>query len=131
MWARIAGEFKGADYFALAVYVPHHAKKAPPFQEETMEAVADALRRLTKPGDQIFLMGDFNGRLARGKAKGVMGGGRTGAYTPHTREDAGGRMLREIMEEFDLFAPQTFFKPERHRGDRKGFGNGTYIMEKR
>ena len=38
---------------------------------------------------------------------------------------------REIMEEFDLFAPQTFFQPERHGGDRKGFGNGTYIMEKR
>ena len=82
--------------------------------------------------DQVILLSDFNGRLARGVAKGVLGtDNRVGAYTPHAREDKGGQLLRELMEEFGLFAPQTFFQPAKHGGDRKGFGGATYVMEKR
>eukprot|EP01052_Picozoa_sp_SAG31_P023928 SAG31_NODE_2003_length_6688_cov_2.812415_7_plen_101_part_00 len=56
-------------------------------------------------------------------SKGVMASGQTGAYTPHATEDEGGKLMREIMEEFGLFAPQTFFQPQRQGGDHKGFGN--------
>eukprot|EP01050_Picozoa_sp_SAG11_P000494 SAG11_NODE_15_length_26319_cov_13.810564_19_plen_449_part_00 len=130
-WARIGGECKGQDIFVVATYIPHRARKQSPFQDETIAQLAAVLRKETKAGDQIILLGDFNARLARGKAKGVGGKGLVGAYTPHAREDGGGRLLRELMEEFGLFAPQTFFKPARHGGDRKGFGGATYVMEKR
>ena len=68
IWARFAGEFH--DFFVLVVYVPHRGRTAPPFQEEVMEQVAEVLRKHSKPGDCISLMGDFNGRLGRGRGSG-------------------------------------------------------------
>ena len=85
IWARFAGEFH--DFFVLVVYVPHRGRTAPPFQEEVMEQVAGVLRKHTKPGDCISLMGDFNGRLGRGRGG---KGARVGRFTPHPREDEGG-----------------------------------------
>ena len=104
IWVRFVGEFH--DFFVLVVYVPHRGRTAPPFQEEVMEQVAGVLRKHSKPGDCISLMGDFNGRLGRGRGG---KGARVGRFTPHPREDEGGRLLRTIMEEFELWAPRTFF----------------------
>eukprot|EP01052_Picozoa_sp_SAG31_P053667 SAG31_NODE_13880_length_840_cov_1.153846_2_plen_70_part_00 len=48
-----------------------------------------------------------------------------------------GSELFNIMQEFDLWAPQTFFRPQKRRGDsrtsghKRGTGTTTYVMEKR
>ena len=70
-----------------------------------MSQVAAVLRQHAKPGECIVLMGDINGRLGRSSQD-----GRIGQFTPHQREDEGGKLLRQIMEEFDLWASQTHYK---------------------
>ena len=84
------------------------------------------LRKIRKKGDCVVLMGDFNGRLARGKPRSK---GRVGQFTPHGKADQLGLRLTALMEEFDLFAPQTFF-PSTKQACRQ-LGNATYVMEKR
>jgi hypothetical protein len=84
------------------------------------------LRKIRKKGDCIVLMGDFNGRLARGKPRSK---GRVGQFTPHGKADQLGLCLTALMEEFDLFAPQTFF-PSTKQACRQ-LGNATYVIEKR
>ena len=113
----------------LNVYVPHRGRKAPPFMEDTMEQVANLVREKRKASDCVVVMGDMNGRLQRGDT----GSKRVGPYTPHERGDEGGCLMGEMMEEFDLWAPLTFFKPasSREKGRGTRLGNATYVMEKR
>ena len=76
----------------------------------------------------LVLMGDFNGRLQRGAGADGTGKPRVGAYTPHRITDKSGARLLDLMREFDLFAPQTFFKSSKK--SKRGTGNATYVMEK-
>ena len=70
-----------------------------------------------RPGDCITVMGDMNGRVARGI------GGYTGQYCMHVTSDAGGKLMLDFMREFDLRAISTQFKPT--RGSK--YGNATYL----
>eukprot|EP01050_Picozoa_sp_SAG11_P008249 SAG11_NODE_718_length_7584_cov_10.771009_3_plen_513_part_00 len=135
IWARLRGAFH--DMLVVNAYVPHRGRKAPPFMEDTMEQINQLLREKKKAGDCVAVMGDMNGRLPRGKA----GDKRVGPFTPHARGDDGGKFMSEMMEEFDLWAPLSFFKPARSRSVKTAgmsaqagemrLGNATFIMERR
>ena len=69
--------------------------------EHTLEQVANLVREKRKASDCLVIMGDMNGRLQRGD----MDSRRVGPFTPHARGDEGGRLMGQLMEEFDLWAP--------------------------
>ena len=76
--------------------------------------------RLAKAQDTVIVMGDFNGRLGR------QCNSQVGKYCIHPREDEGGKLLMETMDEFDLDAVSTRFRYKRS----SKFGNATYIMDR-
>ena len=117
LWARLEGQFN--NIFVVVAYVPHRHRTKPPFMEDTHEELRKALR-LAKAHDTVIVMGDFNGRLGR------QGNSRVGKYCIHPREDEGGKLLMETMDEFDLDAVSTRFRYKRS----SKFGNATYIMDR-
>ena len=123
-WVRLRGAFH--DILGVVVYVPPRSRAKPPFWDDVFDKLECLLRKIRKKGDCVVLMGDFNGRLARGKPGSK---GRVGQFTPHGKADQLGLRLTALMEEFDLFAPQTFF-PSTKQACRQ-LGNATYVMEKR
>ena len=116
LWARFEGQFN--NIFVVVAYIPHRHRLQPPFMEDTYEDLHKALD-LANSQDSLILMGDFNGRLARGNS-------RVGKYCIHPRSDEGGQLLARTMEQYDLEAVSTKFKPTR----RSKFGCATYIMDK-
>ena len=120
VWARIDALPK--PMFVVAVYWPYHNRVKRPHREDTAGELFSLLRSSKcKAGDQIFIMGDFNARVAK-KTK------RSGAFTPHSTPDAGGIIMDEIMQECGLQASQTFFQPSRKAA--RNTGNATYCQQK-
>eukprot|EP01048_Picozoa_sp_COSAG05_P003723 COSAG05_NODE_179_length_14870_cov_351.155846_3_plen_317_part_00 len=70
-----------------------------------------------------LIAADFNSRLKRNAA-----GGRTGRFSPHKRGDDGGELMMEIMQEFDLLASNTLFKPTNK--EARNTGAATYCQSK-
>eukprot|EP01084_Bolivina_argentea_P040838 75385_1 len=68
----------------------------------------------TNKNDAIIIGADFNGQLGR-DSYGV------GRYNRHKTPCKNGKMLHELMEEFELVAISTYFKP------RKGRSTATWI----
>ena len=79
-----------------------HPSRADTFAE--LEALLESAPR----GDCLLVMGDPNCRLPRSHGK------RTGRWCIHTRSNAGGLELLEMMERLDLHAASTRFQPLRN-----------------
>ena len=99
----------------VCVYVPHdqrwHPSRADTFAE--LEALLERAPR----GDCLLVMGDLNCRLPRSLDK------RTCRWCIHTRANAGGLELLEIMERLDLQVASTRVHPLRKHT------NATYITK--
>ena len=117
LWARFEANF--SNIFAVVTYIPHRHRNQAPYMEDTYKDLHKALQ-LAKKQDIIVLMGDFNGRIAR------QANGRVGKFCIHPRSDEGGKLLLQTMDQFDLNAVSTQFRPRRS----SKFGNATYIMDK-
>ena len=99
--------------FIVCVYVPHDQRRHPSRADTLAEL--EALLENAPRGDCLLVMGDLNCRLPRSHGK------RTGRWCIHTRANAGGLELLEMMERLDLQAASTRFQPLRKHT------NATYI----
>ena len=101
------------NYFVIGIYIPQ-SKRTNPDQPEAYNEL-EKLLSSTGARDCIILLGDFNSRLKRNIAN------HTGRWSIHSRNDAGGDRLLEIMRSFSLRCVSTIFQPPRHHS------NATYM----
>ena len=119
-WVRIDALPK--PMFFVAVYWPYHTRVKRPHREDTAGELFQLLRSTKrKQNDQVFIIGDFNARVAKNTT-------RTGPFTPHSTPDAGGILMEEFMQEYHLQASQTYFQPS--RAAARNTGNATYCQQK-
>ena len=88
--------------FIVCVYVPHDQRRHPSSADTLTEL--EALLENAPRGDCLLVMGDLNCRLPRSHGK------RTGRWCIHTRANACGLELLEMMERLDLQGASTRFQ---------------------
>ena len=121
VWVRLAGPI--CNIFYMVTYIPHKGRSNP-CAEDTINQIKKLLRGVAK-SDCIILSGDFNCQLQR-HVKGC-----TGKWCMTTRPDNGhGNKVLDLMRNFDLFAADTLFKPQRKSWGpkrQKHLCNATYL----
>jgi hypothetical protein len=115
VWCRLEGMY--FNQFIIGAYVAHKGRQAPN-QQDVWNDIRKCARR-AKKGDCLVLLGDMNGRLARGIP------GSTGQFSMHAHCDAGGELMLDFMKDFEMRAVSTDFKPT--KGSK--YGNATYIAK--
>ena len=105
-WVRIKGPV--CNIFYVVVYIPHKGRKAKPVAKDTIKLLKELLKTVHK-SDCIILAGDFNCQLQR-NVKGCTG---QWSMTERPNKNGHGKEILNLMQEFDLFAMGTAFKPEK------------------
>ena len=124
VWVRLA--WPVCNLFIIVVYIPHRGRTKAPFAADTLEQVKELMKTINK-ADCVVWMGDLNCELQRNVE------GCTGKWSMTKRKDNGhGEEVLALMRQFDLFAVDTLFKPERKAWGEKGkmrYCNATYMAK--
>jgi hypothetical protein len=106
VWVRLKAQF--CNLFIVSAYIPYRSKETKPHQQDTLDELQALLVSEASKGDCIFVMGDFNARLAR-SIKNI-----TGKFCMHSKPDEGGERLTEIMQAANLVDVASHFCPKRN-----------------
>ena len=102
VWVLVRGLV--TDILFVGVYLPHKARKEPPYQYETIDELDDFLGQDKWKSVCKVMLGDLNCKLQRG-LKGLVGD-----CCMHHKPDTGGIQMQEMMRRYQLVASGTDFR---------------------
>ena len=105
-WVRIAVPV--CNIFFIVVYIPHKGRNQKPTAQDTIAQLKQLLQSIRK-SDCVVLGGDFNCQLQRN----VQGCTGQWCMTERPNKNRHDDKIPSLMQEHDLCAIYTFFKPEK------------------